>query len=279
MVTDLLSWKLEVFSFTNERGAKRRNSLFITDIGIPVYPAGRATFTLPRWKRVFSWGEWRCKEGNLSAVDVGNWRPAWKGRERKEVRWCVCLWRERTELRCKCCDCVSGECGWSVGRIGEGERRCKWSKPGYLCVVVGGNYALLLWRQRVIRSICTMCEKPRGRVKCNWETDTQQQNHGRVEIGILRERNRTCGWRGERSRGINSMWLLWVDFDLEYWLRFWLKRPNACAQRFSGVSSLRLTLVREWENLWLPEYRVVRLCIRIWVRVPRCSHFKYEQTR
>ena len=39
-----------------------------------------------------------------SAVDVGNGRLVWKGRERKEVRWCVCLWRERTEL---CCECVS----------------------------------------------------------------------------------------------------------------------------------------------------------------------------
>ena len=61
-----------------------------------------------------------------SVVDVGNGRLVWKGREMKEVRWCVCLWRERTVLCCKYCDCVSGECGWSVGRTGE----------GYSCVVV-----------------------------------------------------------------------------------------------------------------------------------------------
>ena len=32
------------------------------------------------------------------------------------------------------------------------------------------------------------------------------------------------------------------------------KGPNVGTQRFSGISPLRLMLVREWENLWVPVY-------------------------
>ena len=49
--------------------------------------------------------------------------------EREERGAVVCV---PVKLCCKYCDCVSGECGWSVGRTGE----------GYSSVVVGGNYAL-----------------------------------------------------------------------------------------------------------------------------------------
>ena len=32
------------------------------------------------------------------------------------------------------------------------------------------------------------------------------------------------------------------------------KGPNMCIQRFSHIFPLSLMLVREWENLWVPEY-------------------------
>ena len=48
----------------------------------------------------------------------------------------MCQSKERTELCCEYCDCVNRECGWSIGGTREGERRCTWSKTGYLCVVV-----------------------------------------------------------------------------------------------------------------------------------------------
>ena len=54
--------------------------------------------------------------------------------EREERGAVACV----TVLCCKYCECVSWGMSLSVGRTGEGERRCKWNKTGYSCVVVGG---------------------------------------------------------------------------------------------------------------------------------------------
>ena len=58
--------------------------------------------------------------------------------EREERGVVVCVPVPVTVLCCKYCECVSWGTWLSVGRTGEGERRCKGKKTRYSCVIVGG---------------------------------------------------------------------------------------------------------------------------------------------
>ena len=81
-------------------------------------------------------------------------------------------------------------------------------------------------------------------------------------------------------------WILTRNFDSEFdtetsmtasdWIGAF-KGPNACAQRFRLFASH--SFVSEKTSGFLNTELFVCVTIRIWVRVPRCSHFKYEQIR
>ena len=88
---------------------------------------------------------------------------------------------------------------------------------GYLCIVVGQEPCAAGCEERLWgRYMC--CTGKGGNVRRGeWSEIGKQihQNVKNIKIWMARVRNRTCGWRRERSRGLMSMWPLECDPPIE----------------------------------------------------------------